>query len=191
MMEAVQPLSTSAVTMVVQSEAGFRKFTLISKDEVLGLPCIMTILRSSFGWGTKSEILFAGEGGTLDLGGEATSFTPRLRENPPLQLSASLTLSLSSHRIPELCHQGLKLIDGHRGDVIGADIGLWDSGLDSGPGAVLRNVARLLTIVAIATSGDAVDLHGIWVMCGGGIWMWGQTVFRRLRSRVDGAGQAY
>ena len=95
MMEAVQPLSTSAVTMVVQSEAGFRKFTLISKDEVLGLPCIMTILRSSFRQGTESEFLFAGEGGTLDLGREATSFTPHLRENPPLWLSASLTLSLS------------------------------------------------------------------------------------------------
>src|ERR1700730_5457731 len=83
MTEAVQPLSTSSMTMVVQSEAGFRKFTLISKDEVPGLPCIVTILRSSFGWGTESEILFAGEGGTLDLGGEATSFTPHLWENPP------------------------------------------------------------------------------------------------------------
>src|SRR6202045_3766417 len=85
MTEAVQPLSTSAVTMVVQSEAGFRKFTLISRDEVPGLPCMVTILRSSFGQGMESEIIFAGEGGTLDLGEEATSFTPCLWENPLLQ----------------------------------------------------------------------------------------------------------
>src|ERR1700730_2169606 len=55
MTEAVQPLSTSAVTMVVQLEAVFHKFTLISKDEVPGFPCIVTILRSSFGQGMESE----------------------------------------------------------------------------------------------------------------------------------------
>src|ERR1700731_4322438 len=100
MTEAVQPLSTSAVTMVVWSEARFRKFTLISKDEVPGLPCIVTILRSSFRWGTESEILLAGGRDTGDLGGEATSFTPRLQENPPLWLSMSLILSSSHSRCP-------------------------------------------------------------------------------------------
>ena len=38
MTEAVHPLSTSAVTMVVWSDAGFCKFTWISRDEVPGFP---------------------------------------------------------------------------------------------------------------------------------------------------------
>ena len=47
------------------------------------------------------------------------------------------------------------------------DVRLQDLGLDSGPGAVLHNVPRLLTIVTIAVGGDVVDLHGVWVGSGG------------------------
>src|ERR1700730_19328478 len=62
MTEVVQPLSTSAVTMVVQLEARFHRFTLISRDKVPGFPCIVTILRSSFGQGTESELVVMGGG---------------------------------------------------------------------------------------------------------------------------------
>src|ERR1700731_3830514 len=96
MTEAVQPLSTRAVVMVVRLDCGFRRLTLISREDVPGFPCIVTVLRSSFGAGTESEFLLIGGGGTGDLGGEATSFTPRLQENPLLQPLVSLVLS-SSH----------------------------------------------------------------------------------------------
>src|ERR1700731_1272097 len=60
MTEAVQPLSMSAVTIVVWSDCGFRKLTLISKDKVPGFPCMVTVLRSSFGADTESEDIFNG-----------------------------------------------------------------------------------------------------------------------------------
>ena len=63
-------------------------------------PCTVTILRSSFGWGTESESLFVEDGGTWDLGGEATSFTPHLQENLPSQPSMLPTLSLSCPPYP-------------------------------------------------------------------------------------------
>src|ERR1700731_4216447 len=146
MTEAVQPLSTSAVTMVVQSEAGFRKFTLISRDEVPGLPCMVTILRSSFGQGTESEIIFAGEGGTLDLGGEATSFTPCLWENPFLQPLMFPTLFWLCPPYPGALPPGPPAHRLSPWRCCGADVGPWNSGLDPGPGAVACNVPRLLAI---------------------------------------------
>src|ERR1700731_2912214 len=93
MTEAVQPLSTSAVMMVVWSDCGFRRLTLISKDDVPGFPCIVTILRSSFRGDTESADIFIGGGGTWDLGGEATSFTPCLWENLLSRPLVSLVLS--------------------------------------------------------------------------------------------------
>src|ERR1700719_1597933 len=95
MTEALHPLSTSAVTIVERLDCRFRRMTLISRDEVPGFPCIVTVLRSSFGAGMESENILAGSRRTGDLGREATSFTPCLRKNPLSQLSASLTLSLS------------------------------------------------------------------------------------------------
>src|ERR1700731_3383699 len=95
MTEAVHPLSTSAVMMVVRSDCGFRRLIFISREEVPGFPCIVTILRSSFGGDMESEFISCGDMGIGDLGGEATSFTPRLQENPLLQLSVFLVLSLS------------------------------------------------------------------------------------------------
>src|ERR1700730_9134556 len=95
MTDAVHPLSTSAVTIVVWSDCGFRRLTLISRDDVPGFPCIVTVLRSSFGAGTESEHILIGGRDSGDLGRETTSFTPRLLENPLLQLSTSQVLSLS------------------------------------------------------------------------------------------------
>src|ERR1700731_44018 len=94
MTEAVQPLSTRAVVMVVRLDCGFWRLTLISREDVPGFPCIVTVLRSSFGAGMESEFLLIGGGGTGDLGREATSFTPHLRENPLSWPLASLVLSL-------------------------------------------------------------------------------------------------
>src|ERR1700719_2803497 len=96
MTEAMQPLSTSAVMMVVQSDCGFWRLTLISRDDVPGFPCIVTVLRSSFGAGTESEHILVGGRDTGDLGRETTSFTPRLRENLLSRPSMSQALS-SSH----------------------------------------------------------------------------------------------
>src|ERR1700730_16008449 len=99
--------------MVVQLEVEFRRFTLISKDEVPGFPCMVTILRSSFGRDTESEIVLAGGRGTGDLGGETTSFTPRLLDNPLSRPSMSQVLSSSHPPYPgaqprgRLAHQWL------------------------------------------------------------------------------------
>src|ERR1700731_2207914 len=60
MTEAMQPLSTSAVMMVIWSDCGFWRLTLISRDEVPGFPCMVTVLRSSFGADTESEDIFNG-----------------------------------------------------------------------------------------------------------------------------------
>src|ERR1700731_2830103 len=96
MTEAVQPLSTRAVVMVVRLDCGFQRLTLISREDVPGFPCIVTVLRSSFGAGMESEFLLAGGRGTGDLGGEATSFPPRLWENLLLWPSMSRA-PFSSH----------------------------------------------------------------------------------------------
>ena len=64
------------------------------------------------------------------------------------------------HHVMELSHQGLKLVDGCHGGVVGADVRSQDPGLDLGLRAVLCNVSGLLTIVTIAMGSDAVDLHG-------------------------------
>src|ERR1700730_15964275 len=93
MTEAVQPLSTRAVIMVVRSDCRFWRLTLISREDVPGFPCIVTVLRSSFGAGMESECILSGGGDTGDLGRETTSFTPRLPENPLLQPSTFQALS--------------------------------------------------------------------------------------------------
>src|ERR1700731_4601876 len=86
--------------MVVQLDCRFHRLTLISKVDVPGFPCIVTVLRSSFRAGMESEHILAGGRDTGDLGRETTSFPPRLPENPLWQPSMSQALSLSHPQYP-------------------------------------------------------------------------------------------
>ena len=75
--------------------------------------------------------------------------------------------------------------------MVAVDVRLWDLGLDLGLGAVPSNMSRLLTVVAVATDSNVINLHGVQVMCRGGVWMWGWMMFRWLQSCKDRSGRAH
>ena len=121
-MEAVQPLSMRAVTMVVQSEVGFWRLTLTSREEVPCQPCIVTILKSSFGQDTESEFILAVENTGRDSGGEAAFITPCLRENPPSWPSVFLAPSWSHPPYPRAEPPGPQA---HQWLLWMSDCGIW------------------------------------------------------------------